>query len=79
MKILQYDEPTISAMTANDLDAYKADPNNYSIVPFRPKLDPGKAWAMPFVTGKRYKIHWKEGLDFERMRIDLSEKWSFND
>ena len=67
MKILQYDEPTISAMTANDLDAYKADPNNYSIVPFRPKLDPGNAWAMPFVTGKRYKIHWKEGLDFERM------------
>jgi hypothetical protein len=33
-------------------------------------------WAAPFVTGKKYKIHFGQtGLDYEELRIDLSEKW----
>ena len=64
MKIMQWDD---TAYTRADLDLLKEDPVNYSVVPYRPKLDPTKGWAMPFVTGKKYKIHWKEGLDFEKM------------
>lgn len=33
------------------------------------------AWAMPYVTNHRYKIHWRNGLDWEKMRITLSERW----
>ena len=34
---------------------------------------------MPYVTGHRYRIHWGEGLDFERMDFELSERWEEND
>lgn len=34
---------------------------------------------MPYVTGHKYKIHWKNGLDFEQMQMDLSERWSTSD
>ena len=62
-------------MDEETLDTYKHDDINYSVVPFKPKLDPTNAWAMPYVTGKRYKIHWKNGLDFDKMRFDLSKWW----
>lgn len=31
---------------------------------------------MPFVTNHKYKIHWANtGIDFEQMKIELSEHW----
>jgi hypothetical protein len=27
------------------------------------------------VTGKKYKIHWKNGLDFMSMQVDLGARW----
>jgi len=34
------------------------------------------AWAVPFVTGHKYKISWGyTGLDFDQMQVDLSERW----
>ena len=50
---------------AETLQEYLDDESNYSVVIFKPKLKPSNGWAMPFVTGKRYRIHWAEGLDFE--------------
>lgn len=50
--------------------------NNYSIVPFKDKKDPMFAWAVPFVTGHKYKINWgSTGLDFTQMEVDQSERW----
>jgi hypothetical protein len=49
---------------------------NYSVVPWRAKTNPAKGWAIPFVTGKKYKIHWQKGIDFTKMWIDLSPLWS---
>jgi hypothetical protein len=51
-------------MNSNDLQLYLKDENNYSIVPFKAKQDPFRAWAMPYVTNHKYKIHWRTGLDF---------------
>jgi hypothetical protein len=58
---------------------YLLDTNSYSIVPFRPKIAPANAWAIPIVTGHKYKIHWQNGLDFNKMRITLSPHWNPND
>lgn len=34
---------------------------------------------MPFVTGHKYHIHWGIGLDFERMYVTLSDRWTADD
>jgi hypothetical protein len=46
---------------------YLLEKANYGMMEFRPKLDPANGWAVPFVTGHKYKIHWGTGLDFEEM------------
>ena len=46
---------------------------------YKSKLKPANGWAMPFVTGHRYRVHWAEGLDFERMHIEVSERWEETD
>jgi hypothetical protein len=50
-----------------------------SILPFRPKINPARAWAFPVVTGHKYKIHWQKGLDFTKMQIDFSPHWKTTD
>ena len=61
------------------LQAYLDDESNYSVVSFKTKLKPSNGWAIPFVTGHKYRVHWAEGLDFEEMRIDMSERWESTD
>jgi hypothetical protein len=34
---------------------------------------------MPYVTGHRYRVHWGEGLDFTRMKVEVSERWEEDD
>jgi len=41
----------------------------------RDKLKPSNGWAIPFATGHRYRFHWGEGLDFERMNIEMANRW----
>jgi hypothetical protein len=36
-------------------------------------------WAMPYVTGKRYRLHWEAGLDFDEMKMEVSPLWDEND
>ncbi len=48
-------------------------------MPFRPKTAPANAWAIPIVTGHKYKIHWQNGLDFDMMQVTLSPHWNPND
>lgn len=36
-------------------------------------------WSLPYVTGKKYKVHWQHGLDFTDMQMTLSERWSPSD
>ena len=70
-KVLKFDDNLFINNNNNATDYYlNAVPTDYSIVPFRQKLDPKNHWAMPFVTGHKYKIHWRFGLDFTQMQID---------
>lgn len=34
---------------------------------------------MPYVTGHKYRVHWYRGLDFERMEMEVSERWQPSD
>lgn len=81
MKIIQWDKEVIDAFDSDeDLAAYRDEEENYSNIFFKSLRYPDNSWAVPFVTGHRYKISWSDtGLDFTRMRIDLSRKWTEND
>jgi hypothetical protein len=36
-------------------------------------------WRFPIVTGHRYRLHWAEGIDVERMDISIGQKWEETD
>ena len=58
LKILPYDDYLIDTMDNQTLHNYLLDISAYTVASFRPKLDPDMAWAMPYVTGHKYKVHW---------------------
>jgi hypothetical protein len=67
-------------MDNETLDAYILDRENYGTINFKPKLSPKNSWAVPMITGHKYKIHWaKTGLDFEQMQLSLSQRWEETD
>jgi len=65
-------------MTDEEKEAYLEDHDIYSLIPYKAKLDP-KGWAVPFVTGHSYRMHWQTGLDFLFMTMTISERWSSSD
>jgi len=79
MKILKIDGNEWSTSDPEAKLDYFSTTDNYSIIPFKQKLDPMKAWAIPFVTGHKYKVHWQYGLDFERLQITRSPRWQETD
>lgn len=40
---------------------------------------PSKSWAVPFVTGHKYRIHWGQNVDFTQMKAMLSNRWTPED
>lgn len=40
---------------------------------------PGQGWALPYITDHKYRIHWNEGIDFTRMRMEMSQHWVDSD
>jgi hypothetical protein len=72
MRILKYDDSTLISV---DRTQYAEDLENYTSYPW---LKSG--WTIPFVTGHKYKISWgNNGLDWDQMRVDLSERWEESD
>ena len=65
MKIAKFEAADEAAMKANGtLAAYLDANDNYSQVIFKKDGNPSYGWAIPFVTNHRYRIHWRQGLDF---------------
>lgn len=72
MRILRFDD---DLMLTVDREEYLGEKDNYTSYPW---LKIG--WTVPFVTGHKYKIHWgNNGLDFDQMNIELSERWAETD
>jgi hypothetical protein len=80
LHVLKYDDDKVNFMTTTQHESYINNVQNYGKVIYTQKLDPGSSWAMPVVTGHKYRIHWSETpLDFNRMKLELSERWEQND
>lgn len=77
--ILRYDDDQIKELGADTKEGkekYLLDKKNYGMIHFKLKSDPGNGWAVPFVTGHKYKLHWGQtGLDFDRLTVKTSERW----
>ena len=73
MKIARYDNALVASLKASDeLEAYLDSNDNYSQIEYKMKEKPMKGWAMPYVTGHKYRVHWQRGLDFEEMRMEVT-------
>lgn len=78
MKIAKYDDAVMAALP--DLAAYQADTANYGAVFMKEKLSPMKSWAVPFVTGHKYRAYWDIGqLNFNRIQIEVAHPWQDTD
>jgi len=69
MNILKYDRAFTKTATEEVLQAYKDESSNYAKLFWKDKLKPSAGWAAPFVTGHRYRLTWKNDLDFTQMKV----------
>jgi hypothetical protein len=79
MRILKYDDSIVGSMNNVSKKAYIDNIAHYTDLEFRLMLKPMSSWAFPVITGRKYKIHWKDGLDFTSMRVDLGATWKPTD
>ena len=54
LKLLKYDD---SFMATQNRDRYLEDNDSYESISYQADGDPAEGWAVPFVTGHKYKIH----------------------
>jgi hypothetical protein len=69
LKILKNDDEIYVGMTKEEKDSYINNSDNWSSIEYKPMKDPRDGWAVPFVTGHKYRFHIGVGLDFEGMTI----------
>mmetsp|Transcript_43947 Transcript_43947/g.42517 ORF Transcript_43947/g.42517 Transcript_43947/m.42517 type:complete len:93 (-) Transcript_43947:422-700(-) len=79
MKIMKHDDYILQEMLDSDYNAYLLNLEEYSEVVYRKQILPVEGWAIPFVTGHKYKVHWGTGIDFTKMRYTLSNRWEGDD
>jgi len=58
MRVVKYDDSIVNSMDDATLEAYLDDVNNFGNYFWKDGSRPDSSWAIPFVTGKKYKIHW---------------------
>jgi hypothetical protein len=76
MNIYQYD---MNPMSASDKEAFLSDTSNRAKLFWKEKQKPSNGWAVPYVTGHRYRLTWANDLDFTVMNVEISERWNEND
>jgi len=79
MNILKYDRTPMKALSTDELQEYKDEGSNYARLFWKDKLNPSAGWAAPFITGHRYRLTWKNDLDFTKMKVMISERWQEED
>ena len=74
MMILQWDDG--NTMTQLEKETKMNNTALHGEVTFRDKTCSGGCWPVPLVTGHTYKFSFgKTGVNFESMRVSLSERW----
>lgn len=78
--IAKYDDVDMNQLDAAGLAAYQADKTNYDDIFFKPKLNPTASWAVPLVTGHKYRMYWDIGqLNWSKMKIEVANPWKSTD
>jgi hypothetical protein len=79
-RVLNWDDDLINGMSEEEKTAYIDNKAGYGMVYFKEKLKPMNNWAIGYVTGHKYKVHWGQtGLDWDSMSMTLSENWNATD
>ena len=70
----------MAKLTPDQLTAYQKDLSNYDETCITILKDPSYSWALPYVTGHKYRIFWDKGqLDMTNMKIEISTRWEPTD
>jgi len=65
-----------SSLDATALAAFQTDATAYSKEFMKAKLNPFNSWALPFVTGHKYRMFWDLGqLNWTKMQVEVSKLW----
>lgn len=76
MMILPWDDDILAAQS--NITEYRLNKTAHTDMFWKKKNTFG--WALPWITGHKYKISWgTTGIDFEKMRLSLSERWEADD
>jgi hypothetical protein len=76
MYILPWDDDIVAAQS--NITEYRLNFTAHTDMFWKKK--PTKDWALPWVTGHKYKVSWgTTGIDFEKITLTLSERWEAND
>ena len=83
LKVAQWTKEFEAAVKADPADFWNfkqdVDHKNFSRIDMRPKKNPVESWPFVVGTGKRYRLHWGEGQDFEKISFELSPLWAQTD
>jgi len=83
LRIAKWDDAQAAAATVDNktLFDFQQDVKStyFSLVEYRQKLAPLKSWAVPFVTGHKYRLHWGWANDFDTMSVTPSNRWVTSD
>lgn len=72
-----YDNLGMQAINISRIDNGVAQ--NASSISFRAKERPNNNWAIPFVTGQTYSLYWANRADFDKITIDPSSVYRYDD
>lgn len=74
LKILPFDDNLYT-----NRSVYENDASNWGGIAFLKRERPTDAWAVPIVTGHKYKIKWGWGVDFTKVTLSKSPFWQPTD
>jgi hypothetical protein len=78
MKIMQWDSNILEQYESN-MSGYLEDLSKYTIVAEKDLRDPNNGYTAVFATGHTYKYHYGTILNFDAMKVELSERWQPSD
>ena len=83
IKVALWSHEWETTIKANETDLWNyeqdVDHSNFSHLIQTEKPDPVMGWPVVVATGQRYRVHWGEGIDFEKMTLDISPLWEETD
>jgi len=70
----------MAKLTAEQLVAYQKNDANYDKTFMTVLKKPDYSWALPFVTGHKYRIYFDMGqLDITNIKMEMSQRWTPTD